>query len=67
MTQRLEGIAHFIDARLERIIIDALRRYETNGFWEDEDRELAKDFANALENDTSLCETTATRDDEEEA
>lgn len=50
LMQRVSGIAHYLDPIYERLIIEGLRKLESPH---------ARDYADALENDTYLAETLA--------
>lgn len=51
-------MARYVGKQMEKIISDALLRYAENRFFEEDDRQLALDYHYALQNDTSLVETT---------
>lgn len=60
-----QPISRYIDRDLETMIVRALRAYvsEFDGAAPDAEIEMARDYADALENDTYLLETTTPPDE----
>ncbi len=63
--QKFDGVSHYLAPELEALILRALRLYveEFSGAAPQAEIEMAGSYADALENDTYLLETTAPPDD----